>query len=134
MVEDREIKMKRFLERNTSMHTVEIDQLFEYKENESDAMIRNLNSLGAKNTERSALQSLDDLSLDDSDNKLNVRRKRKQYDTMLVGRESGIYSASNNNSNDSQLGSQNRQYEPNYRSKRMKEYDGRTASSERRWY
>jgi hypothetical protein len=87
MVEDREIKMKRFLEMNSSMHTVEIDQFFEYKENESDAMIRNLNSLGAKNIERSALRSFDELSLEDGENKNNISRKRKQYDTILVNKE-----------------------------------------------
>ena len=122
MVEDRELKMKRFLERNTSMHTIEIEQLFEYKESESDTMIRNLNSLGLKNSERAALQSMDDLSLEDSD-KTKITRKRKKYDTVLVGRES-----------DNPMGSQNREFDPYVRSKRRKEYDVRTSSSERRWY
>lgn len=63
MVEAKELKMKKFLERNTSMTLSDIENLFEYKESESDTMIKNLNALSVKNNERSTLLSLDDLSL-----------------------------------------------------------------------
>lgn len=88
LVETKELKMKRFLERNTSMTLNDIESLFEYKESESDAMIKNLNALSVKNQERSALRSFDDLSLDDRrDDSRVLGRKRKAYDTALISKQ-----------------------------------------------
>lgn len=88
MVESRELKMKKFLERNTSMTHNDIESLFEYKESESETMMRNLNSLAVRNNERSALKSFDDLSLGDKrEDPRMIGRKRKAYETSLITRQ-----------------------------------------------
>lgn len=88
MVESREHKLKQYLERNSTMTLNEIEAVFEYKESESEAMIRSLNSLAIKNNERSALRSFDELSLDDKrDDTRMLGRKRKAYETSLISRQ-----------------------------------------------
>ena len=89
MVDSRVLKTKRFLERNSNMSLNEIDQLFEYKESESDTMINNLNSLSMRNNEKSTLSALSGLSLDDEDSSIGIGRKRRAYETSLISNEEG---------------------------------------------
>lgn len=145
MVETKELKMKKFLERNTTMTLGDIESLFEYKESESDAMIKNLNALAVKNNERSTLKSLDDLSLNDKRNDTRLTsRKRKTYATNLMYQHEQVnvdpyeildsrkrkresFGTSHTPNLDDYEGS-------HYRSKRRNDYGGRGISSERRYY
>lgn len=93
MVEAKELKMKKFLERNSSMTQNEIERLFEFKESESDTMMKSLNALATKNS----IKSFEELSLDDRmDDPRKLGKKRKAYDVQLIpgetDRMSSMYS------------------------------------------
>lgn len=79
MVEVRELKLKRFLESNTTMTINEIENLFEFKESESDTILNKI-------SEKTTLIALDSMSLGASldDDKNQIGKKRKAGDLQLL--------------------------------------------------
>ena len=84
MVENKEAKMKKFLEKNSSLSQGEIEKLFEYKESESESMM--------KNSDWSTLMAFDKFSLDEKkEDERRLGKKRKAYETLLIQGEDGIF-------------------------------------------
>lgn len=83
MVESKEAKMKKFLEKNSSLSQGEIEKLFEYKESESESMM--------KNSDWSTLMAFDKFSLDEKkEDERRLGKKRKAYETLLIQGEDGM--------------------------------------------
>ena len=116
MVQIREIKIKNFLANGgSSLSNSEIENLFEYKPNESDAVVKDLNNLATKNSEKNTFNAFGSMSLGGSadDENVAIGRKRRTNDIPLV---SGI-------SNDFYSRSRENEADPySFRSKRRREY------------
>ena len=84
MVENKEAKMKKFLEKNSSLSQGEIEKLFKYKESESESMM--------KNSDWSTLMAFDKFSLDEKkEDERRLGKKRKAYETLLIQGEDGMF-------------------------------------------
>jgi len=84
MVESRVLKIKKYWEQSTRMTNAEIEDLFEYKESESDTVIKDLNKLASKNNEKSTFKAFDRMSLDTEDDKSQIGRKRRAGEIPLI--------------------------------------------------
>ena len=77
IVESKEKKMIAFLNKNSSLSQNEIEKLFEYKESESESLM--------KSSDWSTLMAFDKFSLDEKkEDDRRLGKKRKAYDTLLI--------------------------------------------------